>query len=108
MMITVSWLSFWLDNKAVNPRFSLAGAEMRRNVLLLIGQRNTIYVPCSMTVTVSWFSFWLDHKAVSPRLSLVSGESSCFSLVRGTYTVSSFSFLLDTAHMIAHFSLAGV
>ena len=51
MTVTVSWFSFWLDHKAVSPRFSLAGAEMRRNVLLLIGQRYTIYDPCSMTVT---------------------------------------------------------
>jgi hypothetical protein len=35
----------------------------RRNVLLLIGQRNTIYVPCSMTVTVSWFpSGWTTRQ----------------------------------------------
>jgi hypothetical protein len=74
MTVTVSWFSFWLDHKAVSARFSLAGGEMRRNVLLLISQRYTIYVPCSMTVTVSWFSFWLDHKAVSPRFSLAGGE----------------------------------
>jgi hypothetical protein len=55
----------------------------RRIALLLIGQRNTIYVLCSMAVTVSWFSFWLDHKAVSPRFSLAGGEISCFSLASG-------------------------
>ncbi len=55
----------------------------RRIALLLIGQMNTIYVPCPMTVTVSWFSFWLDHKAVSARFSLAGAELSRFSLARG-------------------------
>ncbi len=86
----------------------------RGNVLLLIGERNTICVPCSMTVTVSWFFFWLDHTAVFALLSLAGGES-CFSLVRGTQyvlcsmtvTVSWFSFWLDHKAVSSCLSLAG-